>query len=93
VSRRRQVEGWRLARDLSVSAIGVLFSMWLTFASGYQVVYQGLVVILAGMIGYAFLNARRQRLGEAAEPLERPADNSVASAESADMVRSTRVVA
>jgi APA family basic amino acid/polyamine antiporter len=93
VSRRREVEGWRLARDLSVSAIGVLFSMWLTFASGYQVVYQGLVVILAGMVGYAFLNARRQRLGEAAEPVERPADNSGASAESPDMVRSARDVA
>jgi APA family basic amino acid/polyamine antiporter len=42
--------------------------MWVTFASGYQVVYQALVVILAGLILYAFLNARRQRLGEAAEP-------------------------
>lgn len=74
VSRRRQVQGWRLARDLVVAATGVLFSMWLTFASGYQVVYQGLVVILAGMIVYAFLNARRQRLGEAIEPVERRAD-------------------
>jgi len=36
--------------------------MWVTFASGYQVVYQALVVILAGLILYAFMNARRQRL-------------------------------
>jgi APA family basic amino acid/polyamine antiporter len=79
VSRRRQVQGWRLARDLSVAGTGVLFSMWLTFASGYQVVYQGLVVILAGMIVYAFLNARRQRLGEASEPVERPTPVDVAA--------------
>lgn len=72
VSRRRRVQGWCLARDLGVAATGVVFSMWVTFAAGYQVVYQGLVVILAGLILYAFLNARRQRLGEASEPLELP---------------------
>ncbi|MDT5149980.1 MAG: basic amino acid/polyamine antiporter, family, partial [Mycobacterium sp.] len=70
VSRRRRVQGWRLARDLAVAGTGVVFSMWVTFAAGYQVVYQGLVVILAGLILYAFLNARRQRLGETSEPVE-----------------------
>jgi len=54
----------------------VLFSMWVTFASGYQVVYQALVVILAGLVLYAFLNARRQRLGEAGEPVDLPAEVS-----------------
>lgn len=72
VSRRRRVEGWRLARDLSVAGTSVLFSMWVTFAAGYQVVYQALVVILAGLILYAFMNARRQRMGVAAEPVEAP---------------------
>jgi APA family basic amino acid/polyamine antiporter len=52
----------------------VLFSLWVTFASGYQVVYQALVVILAGIILYAFLNARRQRLGEVGEPVDLPPD-------------------
>ena len=46
--------------------------MLVTFASGYQVVYQALVVILAGLVLYAFLNARRQRLGEASEPVDNP---------------------
>ena len=55
----------------------MLFSMWVTFASGYQVVYQALVVILAGLVLYAFLNARRQRLGEAAEPVDLPGWPSV----------------
>jgi len=49
--------------------------MWVTFASGYQVVYQALVVILAGLILYAFLNARRQRLGKAGEPVDIPPDD------------------
>jgi APA family basic amino acid/polyamine antiporter len=74
VSRRRRVQGWALARDLLVAGTSVLFSMWVTFASGYQVVYQALVVILAGIILYAFLNARRQRLGEASEPVDIPPD-------------------
>lgn len=72
VSRRRRVQGWALARDLLVAGISVLFSMWVTFASGYQVVYQALVVILAGLVLYAFLNARRQRLGKASEPADLP---------------------
>ena len=54
--------------------MSVLFSMWVTFASGYQVVYQALVVIFAGLVLYAFLNARRQRLGEAPEPTDLPAE-------------------
>jgi hypothetical protein len=72
VSRRRRVQGWRLARDLTVAGVSVLFSMWVTFAGGYQVVYQALVVILVGLVLYAFLNARRQRLGEAREPVDLP---------------------
>jgi APA family basic amino acid/polyamine antiporter len=80
VSRRRRVQGWALARDLMVAGISVLFSMWVTFASGYQVVYQALVVILAGLILYAFLNARRERLGEAAEPTDLPSDPAPAEA-------------
>ena len=74
VSRRRRVVGWLLARDLAVAGTSILFSMWVTFASGYQVVYQALVVILVGMVFYAFLNARRQRLGEAVEPVDILAD-------------------
>jgi basic amino acid/polyamine antiporter, APA family len=39
VSGRRQVQGWQLVRDLSIAGAGVLFSMWVTFAAGYQSVY------------------------------------------------------
>jgi APA family basic amino acid/polyamine antiporter len=78
VSRRRRVQGWALARDLSVAGASVLFSMWVTFASGYQVVYQALVVIVAGLVLYAFLNARRERLGEAIEPVDLPEEEAPA---------------
>jgi APA family basic amino acid/polyamine antiporter len=68
VSGRRSVQGWTLTRDLVIASVGVLFSMWVTFASGYQVVYQALVVLMAGLILYPFLKARRERLGEAPAP-------------------------
>jgi APA family basic amino acid/polyamine antiporter len=74
--RRRQVHGWLLARDLSVAGTSVLFSMWVTFAAGYQVVYQALVVILAGLVLYAILNGRRQDRGEVAVPVDNPVEPS-----------------
>jgi APA family basic amino acid/polyamine antiporter len=72
VSKRRRVQGWQLARDLCVAGASVLFSLWVTFASGYQVVYQALVVLLVGLIFYAFINARRQGLGEVPFPVDVP---------------------
>jgi APA family basic amino acid/polyamine antiporter len=70
VSRRRRVEGWMLARDLSVAVVSMLFALWVTFASGYQAVYQAMVLVLIGLPLYAFLKARRERLGEVPEPVE-----------------------
>ena len=72
VSRRRRVQGWALARDLTIAGAGVLFSLWVTFAAGYQAVYQALVVVLAGVIVYAFLNAQRERAGQVAPPVDNP---------------------
>jgi APA family basic amino acid/polyamine antiporter len=41
--------------------------MWVTFAAGYSAVYEAMVVVLLGIILYAFLKARRERVaGEAA---------------------------
>jgi basic amino acid/polyamine antiporter, APA family len=72
VSKRRRVQGWALARDLTIARVGVLFSMWVTFAVGYQAVYQALVVVLAGVIVYAFLRAQRERAGPVAAPADNP---------------------
>ncbi|QYG93504.1 amino acid permease [Iamia sp. SCSIO 61187] len=70
VSGRRAVQGWALARDLTVSVVGMLFSLWVTFASGYQSVYQAMLLLLLGIPLYGFLKARRERLGLASPPVE-----------------------
>ena len=70
VSRRRPLQGWRLARDLSVAVAAALFSLWVTFAAGYSAVYQAMVVVLVGIILYAFIRARRERLGQIPAPAD-----------------------
>ena len=74
VSRRRAVQGWALARDLTISVVGGAFSLWVTFASGYQSVYQAMLLLLLGLPIYAFLKARRERLGQVDEPIDVPAE-------------------
>jgi basic amino acid/polyamine antiporter, APA family len=75
VSKRRKVQGWQLTRDLAIAGAGVLFSMWVTFAAGYQSVYQALILVLAGVVLYAFLKAYRENLGQVAAPQDNPEDN------------------
>ena len=72
VSKRRRVQGWALARDLVIAGAGVLFSMWVTFAAGYQSVYQALILVLAGVVVYAFLKAHREDTGQVPAPAEPP---------------------
>ena len=72
VSRRRRVQGWQLVRDLAIAGAGVLFSMWVTFAAGYQSVYQALILVLAGVVLYAFLKARREDTGQVPAPRDNP---------------------
>jgi basic amino acid/polyamine antiporter, APA family len=76
VSRRRPVLPWRLARDLSVAVAAALFSLWVTFAAGYSAVYQAMVVVLAGIILYAFVQAHRESTGQ----IPAPADTETAAA-------------
>ena len=52
---------------------GVLFSMWVTFAAGYQSVYQALILVLAGVVVYAFLKAHREDTGQVPAPADPPA--------------------
>jgi hypothetical protein len=51
-----------------------MFSLWVTFASGYQSVYQAMLLLLLGIPLYGFLKARRERMGEVAEPIELTAE-------------------
>jgi basic amino acid/polyamine antiporter, APA family len=59
VSRRRRVQGWLLARDLTITAAAAAFSMWVTFAAGYAAVYQAMVVVLGGLVIFALMKARK----------------------------------
>jgi APA family basic amino acid/polyamine antiporter len=70
VSRRRKVHGALLVRDLTIATLSVLFSLWVTAASGYAAVYQALLMVLVGLPVYAFLKARREREGLVSEPVE-----------------------
>ncbi len=76
VSRRRRVHGWVLGRDLFIATLGILFSLWVTAASGYQAVYQALILVLIGIPIYAFLKAEKEREGLVEEPVEREAVSS-----------------
>ena len=76
VSRRRRVQRWALARDMSVATTGLLFSLWVTFASGYQAVYQALLLLLVGLPLYAILKARKERLGLVPEPNDQLDDSA-----------------
>jgi basic amino acid/polyamine antiporter, APA family len=70
--------GLATGRDLPICGVSVLFSLRVTFASGYQAVYQALILVLAGIVLYAFLNARRERLGQIPEPADNPPDDTAA---------------
>jgi basic amino acid/polyamine antiporter, APA family len=47
---------------------------WITFAGGYQSVYQALILVLAGVVLYAFLKAHRENAGQVAAPEDVPAE-------------------
>jgi len=57
----------------------VLFSLWVTFASGYQAVYQALIVVLLGFVLYAVLSGRRERSGQIPQPADLPDDTTATS--------------
>ena len=61
---------------LAISVVGGAFSLWVTFASGYQSVYQAMLLLLLGLPLYAFLKARRERLGQVDEPVDVPAERA-----------------
>ncbi len=44
--------------------------LWVTFAAGCSAVYQAMVVVLAGVIGYAFVRARRESTGQVPAPAD-----------------------
>jgi basic amino acid/polyamine antiporter, APA family len=90
LSGRGRVDGWLLARDLTVAGVGALFSMWVCFAAGWSAVYQAMVLILAGVIIYAVIAARRERSGQVPQPVDlAPSDEGAAAAVTAPAATGT----
>lgn len=77
VSRRRKVQGAALVRDLAIAVVGGMFALWVTFAAGYQSVYQSMLLLLLGLPIYAFLKAHRERTGQVLEPIDAHDDADV----------------
>lgn len=59
----RKVHKGRLARDLTVAVIALLFAFWMTYGSGPQAVLGGTLMLLAGVPVYVVLKARRGEYG------------------------------
>ncbi|RMI39142.1 amino acid permease [Actinomadura harenae] len=51
----------RFARDIVVSAIAVAFTIWLVAGAGYSAVYQGVLLLFAGIPVYVFMRWRAAR--------------------------------
>ncbi|MEU9006792.1 amino acid permease [Streptomyces sp. NPDC048551] len=56
-----RVHRGRLVRDAVLASLAFGFSMWLVAGSGYAAVYQGVLFLFAGVLGYALMAARKQR--------------------------------
>jgi APA family basic amino acid/polyamine antiporter len=69
-SGRRKVHGAQLIRDFGIASVACLFALWTTAASGYQAVYQAVILLLIGIPIYAFLKATKERNGTAVSPID-----------------------
>jgi APA family basic amino acid/polyamine antiporter len=67
---RDSIAGRRLARDITVSVLAMVFSYWAIQGSGYQTVYYGLFVLLLGLPVYIWLKRAQGVYGE--EPTPQP---------------------
>ncbi|MGK5550249.1 APC family permease [Actinomadura kijaniata] len=53
----------RLGRDLAVTLVAVAFTFWLVAGAGYAAVYQGVLLLLAGIPVYVWMRWRGARNG------------------------------
>ncbi|MFI6638080.1 amino acid permease [Streptomyces sp. NPDC050504] len=57
-----RVRRGQLVRDGALAAAAFGFSMWLVAGSGYAAVYQGVLFLFVGVLVYACMKARRERV-------------------------------
>ncbi|MET8454289.1 amino acid permease [Streptomyces sp. NPDC005209] len=65
---RENLSSRRLARDVTVAALALVFSYWSIQGSGYQTVYYGLFVLLLGVPVYVWLKRGQGTYGESRTP-------------------------
>lgn len=56
---RERVRGGRLAADLAIGLAAFGFSLWMLAGAGYEAVYQGVLLLFAGLLVHVCLQARR----------------------------------
>ncbi|MEW2135101.1 amino acid permease [Streptomyces sp. NPDC005409] len=59
--RSERVDRGRLVRDALLASLAFAFSMWLVAGSGYAAVYQGVLFLFAGVLGYAVMAGKKHR--------------------------------
>lgn len=58
-----RVRRGRLVRDAVLAGAAFAFSLWLVAGSGYAAVYQGVLFLFAGVLGYAWMAGKKRRAG------------------------------
>lgn len=64
LTRGRQFEPARFARDLGVGTVALVFCFWSLAGSGYQAVYYGVFCMLLGIPVYIWVKVKRKEYGE-----------------------------
>jgi APA family basic amino acid/polyamine antiporter len=72
VSDRAAFSGQRLLKDSAIAALAFAYSLWTIAGSGYEVVYKGFVLLMAGVPVYVFMKWRAQPARELAAVAEHP---------------------
>jgi APA family basic amino acid/polyamine antiporter len=69
----------RLSIDATIACLAFAYSLWAIAGSGYQVVFRGFMLLMAGVPVYVFMKWRglRSTAPEAAAPVTPPADEEV----------------
>ena len=65
VSEREAFSAPRLVKDAVIAALAFAYSVWAVAGSGYEVVYKGFILLLAGVPVYVFMKWRTARTEEA----------------------------
>jgi basic amino acid/polyamine antiporter, APA family len=69
VTDRARFSGRRLARDALVALLAFGYSLWAIAGAGYEVVFKGFLLLLAGIPVYVWVHWRATRAPAEAEPL------------------------